>query len=471
MAINRYSTSSRFSPKTTDPITGARIADPKKMGKVNPQGFSMVTSWPELREAYNRGELPSDVLDLASKDIISYMKGDTDILSEKYAEPEYNINRDTQEIATLRSIGDLNLKEGDTYTKNDEDAGKRSVSWFRYDAEHPANRGMVSRKRRAHGRSGDKLEDYIQGDSRGGGGSGYEMVGDYSEEEMAGLYPDLQVGGDVGMSDFSQSVYRPSKKQIAEAKKREADKVRLKEKKAEQKKFIDEGPVRLKLRKAELPTGSDRSLVGDIERGQYSDPDKPFAEFKKGGRQQDYRDLTGKRGRQARKQNRRQNFKALFDRNALAGQEKSKRSFGRFENLGEKRKYRKEEKLAKSTYGRGLEDMTGGELEAKKDFLKQERRDFLGAVGRRGIKALSAARETGKEIRDVRRAQKYSKMVGGPEAFSVSDRVNMGMLSKRQKESGPQYFKPERMQNFRSSKDNPLNRNSIAGFFNQNKTS
>ena len=115
--------------------------------------------------------------------------------------------------------------------------------------------------------------------------------------------------------------------------------------------------------------------------------------------------------------------------------------------------------------------MTGGELEAKKDFLKQERRDFLGAVGRRGIKALSAARETGKEIRDVRRAQKYSKMVGGPEAFSVSDRVNMGMLSKRQKGSGPQYFTPERMQNFRSSKDNPLNRNSIAGFFNQNKTS
>jgi hypothetical protein len=444
------------------------------MGKISPQGTTMITSWPELRESYKKGELPDDLLTGGQgdipKDIVSYMKGETDILSERYAEPEYNINPDTQKVGHYRDPTDPKFTVGDVYDSGGN-TGKKNVYHIRYDADNPANRGMISRKKSKMKSYGQKLQDYIQGDATGGGGSGYEMAGDYSEEELAGLYPDLQVGGDVGMSDFSQSVYRPSKKQIAEENRRKEDEIKIKKKKAEQKKFIDEGPVRLKLRKAELPTGSDRSLVGDIERGEYSDPDKPFAEFKRGGRQQDYRDLTGKRGRQARRQNRRQNFKALFDKNALAGQEKSKRSFGRFENLGEKRKYRKEEKLAKSTYGRGLEDMTGGELEAKKDFLKQERRDFLGAVGRSGIKALSAARETGKEIRDVRRAQKYSKMVGGPEAFSVSDRVNMGMLSKRQKESGPQYFKPERMQNFRSSKDNPLNRNSIAGFFNQNKTS
>ena len=85
------------------------------------------------------------------------------------------------------------------------------------------------------------------------------MVGDYSEDELAGLYPDLQVGGGVGMSDFSQSVYRPSKKQIAEQKKRNPgpgpqpprDEERIK-------KFIDEGPVRMKLRKAELPMGDKR---------------------------------------------------------------------------------------------------------------------------------------------------------------------------------------------------------------------
>jgi len=467
MAINRYSTSSRFSPKTTDPITKARIADPNKMGKVNPQGFSMVTSWPELRTAYEKGELPSDILEGAPKDIVSYMKGDTNILSEKYAEPEYNINPDTQEIATLRSMGDPGSKVGDVYTKNDEDAGKRNVSWFRYDPDNRANRGMISRRRKAAGLFGDKLQDYIQGDSKGGAGSGYEMVGDYSEDELAGLYPDLQVGGGVGMSDFSQSVYRPSKKQIAEENRRKEDEIKLKKKKEDQKKFIDEGPVRMKLRKAELPMGSDRSLVGDVERGEYSDPDKPFAEFIRGGKDKLKGD-TAKGNRKARREIFFQNLKQGGNKLKAS---KQKRTYGRFENLGEKRKYRKEEKLAKSTYGRGLEDMTGGELEAKKDFLKQERRDFLGAVGRRGIKALSAARETGKEIRDINRAQKYSKMVGGPEAFSVSDRVNMGMLSKRQKESGPQYFKPERMQNFRSSKDNPLNRNSIAGFFNQNKTS
>ena len=467
MALNRYSTSSRFSPKTTDPITGARIADPKKEGKVSPQGTTMITSWPALREAYNRGELTSDVLEGAPKDIVSFMKGETNILSEKYAEPEYNINPDTQEIATYRSIGDPKSKTGDVYTKNDEDAGKRNLSWFRYDSDHPSNRGMISRRKSKMKSYGLKLQDYIQGDATGGAGSGYEMAGDYSEEELAGLYPDLQVGGDVGMSDFSQSVYRPSKKQIAEEKERKRLEDEFIKDEAAKTDFVKKGLTPLKLRKAELPMGNDYTIVGDIERGEYSDPDKPFAEFIRGGKDKLKGD-TKKGNRKARRE--------LFFQNLTQGgnklkASKQKRTYGRFENLGEKRKYRKEEKLAKSTYGRGLEDMTGGELEAKKDFLKQERRDFLGAVGRRGIKALSAARETGKEIRDVRRAQKYSKMVGGPEAFSVSDRVNMGMLSKRQKGSGPQYFTPERMQNFRSSKDNPLNRNSIAGFFNQNKTS
>jgi hypothetical protein len=470
MALNKYSTSSRFSPKTTDPITKARIADPNKMGKVNPQGFSMVTSWPELRTAYQKGELPSNILEGAPKDIVSFMKGDTDILSERYAEPEYNINPDTQEIATYRSIGDPDSKTGDTYTYNDEDAGKRNVSWFRYDPDNRANRGMISRRRKAAGLFGDKLQDYIQGDSKGGAGSGYEMVGDYSEDELAGLYPDLQVGGGVGMSDFSQSVYRPSKKQIAEQKKRNPgpgpqpprDEERIK-------KFIDEGPVRMKLRKAELPMGDKRSLVGDVERGEYSDPGMPGVRY-----------VKGKKGKGKPKIARKQSRSAPISMRNKPDKGGSK---GYFENLGERFKYNKEERLAKSTYGRGLEDMTGGELEARKDLLKSRKREQMSPFKRddegkiTGVnrpqlfKNIAANQEARKEIRDINRAQKYSKMVGGPEAFSVSDRVNMGMLSKRQKESGPQYFKPERMQNFRSSKDNPLNRNSIAGFFNQNKTS
>ena len=463
MALNKYSTSSRFSPKTTDPITKARIADPNKMGKVNPQGFSMVTSWPELRTAYEKGELPSDILEGAPKDIVSYMKGDTNILSEKYAEPEYNINPDTQEIATYRSIGDPDSKTGDVYTYNDEDAGKRNVSWFRYDPDNRANRGMISRRRKAAGLFGDKLQDYIQGDSKGGAGSGYEMVGDYSEDELAGLYPDLQVGGDVGMSDFSQSVYRPSKKQIAEAKKREADKVIIKEKKEKQKKFIDEGPVRMKLRKAELPMGSDRSLVGDVERGQYSDPDMPGVRY-----------VKGKKGKGKPKIARKQSRSAPI---SMRNKPVKGGSKGHFENLGERLKYKKEERLAKSTYGRGLEDMTGGELEARKDLLKSRKREQMSPFKRddegkiTGVnrpqlfKNIAANQEARKEIRDINRAQKYSKLVGGSDIYSVSDRVSKGMLSDNQKKSGPKYFTPERMQNFRSSEDNPLNRNSVRRFF------
>ena len=122
----------------------------------------------------------------------------------------------------------------------------------------------------------------------------------------------------------------------------------------------------MKLRKAELPMG-DRSLVGDVERGEYSDPDKPFAEFIRGGKDKLKGD-TKKGNRKARRE--------LFFQNLTQGgnklkASKQKRTYGRFENLGEKRKYRKEEKLAKSTYGRGLEDMTGGELE---DFIQGDSR-------------------------------------------------------------------------------------------------
>ena len=89
MAINRYSTSSRFTPDTTGP-DGERVADPKKMGKISPQGTTMITSWPELRESYERGELPDDLLTGGQgdipKDIVSYMKGETNKLSERYAE-------------------------------------------------------------------------------------------------------------------------------------------------------------------------------------------------------------------------------------------------------------------------------------------------------------------------------------------------------------------------------------------------
>ena len=134
MAINRYSTSSRFSPKTTDPITGARIADPKKMGKISPQGTTMITSWPELRESYKRGELPDDLLTGGQgdmpKDIVSYMKVETDILSERYAEPEYSINPDTQKVGHYRDPADPKFTVGDVWDSGGN-TGKKNVYHMR----------------------------------------------------------------------------------------------------------------------------------------------------------------------------------------------------------------------------------------------------------------------------------------------------------------------------------------------------
>ena len=45
MAMMKYG---RFSPKTTDPKTGARIADPEVYGQTLPDN-SKVSSWPEVR--------------------------------------------------------------------------------------------------------------------------------------------------------------------------------------------------------------------------------------------------------------------------------------------------------------------------------------------------------------------------------------------------------------------------------------
>jgi len=481
MALNRYSTSSRFSPKTTDPITGARIADPNKMGKISPQGTSKITSWPEFREAYKRGDLPADLLtggygDIP-KDLLSYMKGDTNKLSEIYAEPEYNINSDTQDIATLRSIGDSGFKTGDIYTSDESNVGKRNVGFLRYDADDSRNKSMISRKKSEMKSYGNNLKDYIQGDTVASG----EGSGSYSEEEMAGLYPDLQVGGDVGMSNFSQSVFRPSKKQIADQEMIEKNKIEFEKFEAEKAADVKKGPSRLKLIEPGMLKGGNRKLVGlDRDRGEYVDPKKPFVSYEKGKGPQDYRDLKGARGRKARRDNRRQNFKAFFG-GGLEGQEKDKGTTGRFKNLGEKRKYKKEEKLAKSTYGRGLEDMTGGELEARKDLLKSRKREQISPFKRDSetnkitglnkpqfFKNLSVNQGARKEIRDINRAQKYSKLVGGSETnrniYSVSDRVSRNMIDK-EKNPGPKYFKPGTMKNFRSSDDNPLNRNSISGLF------
>jgi len=455
MALNRYSTSSRFSPKTTDPITKARIADPNKMGKISPQGTTMITSWPEFRKSYERGELPDDLLTGGQgdipKDIISYMKGDTNILSEKYAEPEYNINPDTQKVGHYKDPADPSFAYGDSYGDG-SNVGKKNVYHLKYDVENKQNRSRLSRARKHMSDYNYKLSDYIQGDTSSASGEGSSG---YTDDQLSALYPDLQVGGDIGMSDFGQSSYSPSKKQIAEEKKRKSDippPPPPPPSKAEKEAFMEEGLSRLKLIKPGMLKGGNRDIVGG-DRGEYKDPKGPAGVKRVKATKEKFPN---------KKARRKANFEALFKKNGLGASE-PERTEGGLENLGEKRKYKTEEKLAKATYGRGFEQMTGSELSERKANLKERKREQM--KGGNFLKNLAVNQEARKEIRDINRAQKYSNLVGGSDAVSVSDRVSRNMITDKQKKSGPKYFKPETMKNFRSSDDNPLNRNSSSRFF------
>lgn len=210
--------------------------------------------------------------------------------------------------------------------------------------------------------------------------------------------------------------------------------------------------LELKLTQPDMLKGGDRKLVGG-DRGEYKDPKGPAGVKRVKATKEKFPN---------KKARRKANLEALFKKNGL-GASKPERVKGGLENLGEKRKYKKEEKLAKATYGRGLEQMTGSELSERKASLKERKREQM--KGGNFFKNLAVNQEARKEIRDINRAQKYSDLVGGSGSVSVSDRVNRNMITDKQKKSGPKYFKPETMKNFRSSDDNPLNRNSSSRFF------
>jgi len=114
---------------------------------------------------------------------------------------------------------------------------------------------------------------------------------------------------------------------------------------------------------------------------------------------------------------------------------------GYFKNLGERRRFRREGELAKAAFGRGFNEMDSRERAAREKDLRKDRRAFIGAAFRRpGQGGLAAARDTGREIRDLQKAEKYSERTLG---------------------FGPKIkdYTPKVMKNYRSSEDNPLNRN------------
>ena len=83
----------RTTPLTTDPNTGARIANPEKMGgRISGDGFDReVSSWPVVREAYKSGKYGSRKFTGTEfkydPRIENYLKGETNFLSEDIDEP------------------------------------------------------------------------------------------------------------------------------------------------------------------------------------------------------------------------------------------------------------------------------------------------------------------------------------------------------------------------------------------------
>lgn len=107
--------------------------------------------------------------------------------------------------------------------------------------------------------------------------------------------------------------------------------------------------------------------------------------------------------------------------------------------------YRTEERLAKATYGRGLEGVNLEGLSERKEEAKYDRRRALKTGN------ISAAMDSGREVRDVRKAERYRKAAMGSGGARMSGDIDRPGALK--------YFTPERMEGFRDSKDNPLNRN------------
>jgi hypothetical protein len=78
----------RTTPLTTDPLTGARIADPSLIG-IEPASGGRVSSWPEVRKLYQSGKLTEDFEGRTlNKEVKNYLEGNTDKLSDiEFEEP------------------------------------------------------------------------------------------------------------------------------------------------------------------------------------------------------------------------------------------------------------------------------------------------------------------------------------------------------------------------------------------------
>jgi len=91
----------RTTPLTTDPTTGARIADPTLVGKKLPND-DVVSSWPAYRDELTKTRKKYGITGNISDDpaVNRYMLGKTNELSENYDEPV--ITKDAGYMTFLR---------------------------------------------------------------------------------------------------------------------------------------------------------------------------------------------------------------------------------------------------------------------------------------------------------------------------------------------------------------------------------
>lgn len=86
----RMKTGRMMSPKTVDPKTGNRIADPEKVGKEAQKGYTY-SSWPEMVTQYKQGK-NTEIFNSKNTppEVRDYVQGKVKTLSEKYDEPTIN---------------------------------------------------------------------------------------------------------------------------------------------------------------------------------------------------------------------------------------------------------------------------------------------------------------------------------------------------------------------------------------------
>jgi hypothetical protein len=112
----------RSTPKTTDPITGARIADPDVFGKDLPTG-GKVSSWPAVREMFKSGKLKKSFEGyVGNPDVMNYLTGKTDKLSDvEFEEPILDKRQDID--GSYIGLETNYKKGGKNYTALDKQAG------------------------------------------------------------------------------------------------------------------------------------------------------------------------------------------------------------------------------------------------------------------------------------------------------------------------------------------------------------